>query len=247
MATLLDVAKAAGVSTATVSKVLSNTPYFTEETRRKVMLAIKEVGYSPNLPARALASGKTEIIAVVFPLLNDPLFNDPFVLHMLQGIESECHAHGYHMLLSTPRLTINGPEDHYLRLVQSRYLDGIIALDNVPLASVLEPVQAQGIPCVCIGYHPAPYFVRTDDYNGGMQVMQHILDLGHRELGIISVPESLNFSINHRLAGMRAALEAYGLSYSDLPSYQGDFSVSSGSTAAEALLNEYPNLTALVC
>lgn len=247
MPTLQDVAKRAGVSTATVSKVISNTPYFTEETRLKVMQAIQELGYSPNLPARALASGKTEIIAVVFPLVNDPLFTDPFVLYMLQGIESECHARGYHILLSTPRLSAQGPEEQYLRLLKSRYLDGIIALDNVPLSSVLEPAQAQNIPCVAIGYHPSRYYVRTDDYAGGLQAMRHLLDLGHREIGIVSVSDQLNFSINHRLEGIRAAADAAGVHYDALPQAEGDFSVAGGIAAAARLLDENPQLTALVC
>jgi DNA-binding LacI/PurR family transcriptional regulator len=247
MPTLNDVAKRAGVSTATVSKVLSNTPYFTEETRLKVERAIKELGYIPNLPARALASGKTEIIAVVFPYVNDPLFTDPFVLHMLQGVETVCHDRGYNMLLSTPRLTEKGPDDHYLRLIQSRYLDGLIALDNVPLASVLEPVHALGIHSVAIGYHPARYYARMDDHGGGMQLMQHIFDLGHRQIGIISVAENLNFSVNHRLLGMRSASDAFGMEYGAFPTEEGDFSVASGATAAAALLNRHPNLTALVC
>lgn len=247
MTTLLDVAKRAGVSTATVSKVISNTPYFTEETRLKVMEAINALGYSPNLAARALASGKTEIIAVVFPYINDPLFTDPFVLYMLQGIESECHTRGYNLLLSTPRLTPNGPDSHYLRLVQSHYLDGMIALDNVPMASVLEPVHARGIPCVAIGYHESRYHVRTDDHSGGVQLMQHVLDLGHRRIGVISVSDTLNFSINHRLLGMRAAAEASGLDYDSLPNAEGDFSVDSGAACAAALLAQHPDLTALVC
>ncbi len=247
MPTLQDVAKRAEVSTATVSKVLSNTPYFTSETRQKVMVAIHDLGYRPNLPARALASGKTEIIAVVFPYVNDLLFTDPFVLYMLQGIESECHARGYNILLCTPRLTADGADEHYLRLVQSRYLDGVIALDNVPLTSVLEPVRRLEIPSVGIGYHPTPYFVRTDDHGGGKQLMQHVLDLGHREIGIISVSETLNFSVNHRLNGMREAAEAHGLNYDALPTFQGDFSVTSGSEGAAALLAQHPTLTALIC
>lgn len=247
MPTLQDVAKRAGVSTATVSKVLSNTPYFTEETRLKVMSAIQDLGYTPNLPARALASGKTEIIAVVFPYVNDLLFTDPFMLYMLQGIEKECYARGYNMLLSTPRLTDNGPDEHFLRLIQSRYLDGIIALDNVPLASVLAPVQQRGIPSIAIGYHPSNLFVRTDDQNGGMQMMQHLFELGHRDIGIVSVPETLNYSINYRLVGMRATAEAYGVDYDSLPVYEGDFSVSSGAAAAAALHEQHPNLSALVC
>ncbi|MCA9909434.1 MAG: LacI family DNA-binding transcriptional regulator [Anaerolineae bacterium] len=247
MATLSDVAKLAGVSTATVSKVLSNTPYFTEETRLKVEHAIKELNYSPNLPARALASGRTEIIAVVFPYIYDPLFTDPFVLHMLQGIEAVCHERGYNLLLSTPRLTAEGPDDLYLRLLRSHYLDGMIALDNVPLASVSEPAHARDIPCITIGYHATHHYVRTDDHGGGMQAMQHILDLGHRQIGIISVSDTLNIALNHRLAGMRAAAEASGLNYDAIPTAHGDFSVDSGMAEAAALLAKHPDLTALIC
>ena len=247
MPTLRDVAKRAGVSTATVSKVLSNTPYFTEATRQKVEQAIRELGYSPNLPARALASGKTEIIAVVFPFVNDPLFTDPFVLHMLQGIEAACHERGYNLLLSTPRLSADGPDDQYFRLLQSRYLDGVIALDNVPLVSVLDPARAQGIPCVAIGYHPAGHYVRTDDYGGGLQGMQHLIQLGHRHIGIISVAQTLNFAVNYRLDGMRAASETHGLDYDALPVAEGDFSVSGGAAQAARLLEHHPHLTALIC
>jgi DNA-binding LacI/PurR family transcriptional regulator len=245
--TLSDVAKLAGVSTATVSKVLSNTPYFTEETRQKVMRAIDELGYSPNLPARALASGKTEIIGVVFPYVYDPLFTDPFVLYMLQGIEAACHERGYNMLLSTPHLTPTGPDDHYLRLVQSRYLDGIIALDNVPMASVLEPVHKRGMPCVAIGYHSTRYYVRTDDYRGGVQSMKYLIDLGHQSIGIVSISETLNFSVSYRLSGMQDAATACGIDFDRLPTAHGDFSIDSGAAAAAELLNHHPTLTALVC
>lgn len=246
MATLSDVAKLAGVSTATVSKVISNTPYFTEETRQKVMAAIRELNYTPNLAGRALASGKTEIIAVVFPYINDPLFTDPFVLYMLQGIERECHANGYNMLLSTPRLSNGGPDEHYMRLIRSSYLDGIIALDNVPQASVLAPAQERGLPSIAIGYHPANVYVRTDDFGGGRQSLRHVLDLGHEQIGIISVDDNLNFSINHRLDGIRAEAEAAGLDANSFYWTEGDFSVSSGAAAAAALLDLNPHLTALI-
>ena len=87
MPTLEDVAKRAGVSTATVSKVLSNTPYFTEETRQKVIHAVNALGYVPNLAARALSTGKTHIIAVVFPYVYEAIFTDPNIMHVLKGIE----------------------------------------------------------------------------------------------------------------------------------------------------------------
>lgn len=247
MPTLQDVAKRAGVSTATVSKVLSNTPYFTEETRSKVMKAVEDLGYRPNLAARALSSGRTQIIAVVFPYIYDAIFTDPLVLRILEGIESECTQRGYNILLSTPRLNGSGPDEHYLQLIQSGYIDGIIALDNVPLASVLAPVHNHGMPCVAIGYHETTYSVHSDDISGGHQLMRHILELGHRRVGIITVAEEMNFSINHRMHGLRIACEDAGIDFASLQIATGDFSVRSGIDCAGQLLTDYPDLTALIC
>jgi DNA-binding LacI/PurR family transcriptional regulator len=246
MTTLQDVAQRAGVSIATVSKVLSNTPYVSKETRRKVLRAIAELDYVPNLAARALSSGKTRIITVVFPIVYDPIFSDPLTMSILEGIELECRARGYNILLSTPRLTVRGADAHYRQLIRSGYMDGVIAIDNVPMGSVLEPVQRKGIPGVAIGYHPVAHFVRSDDRQGGQLLMEHIIGLGHRRIGLVSVPEDLNFSIPQRLEGMRTAAEAAGLDFGALPVQKGDFSVESGAQAAAELLGAHPNLTALI-
>jgi DNA-binding LacI/PurR family transcriptional regulator len=247
MPTLQDVAEKAGVSTATVSKVLSNTPYFTEATRRKVMHAVEELGYVPNLPARALSGGKTHIIAVAFPYVYEAIFTDPLVMRILEGVEAECTQRGYNILLSTPLLSAEGPDEHYLNLIRSGYLEGILTIDNVPLASAYEPARKRGIPGVVLGYHHAEFFVRSDDVSGGLQIMNHILELGHRHIGIISVPEVLHYSIYHRLDGMRAAAARAGLDFDALPKANGDFSVASGQKCTAQLLSQHPGLTALVC
>lgn len=247
MTTLQRVAERAGVSTATVSKVLSNTPYFTDETRRKVMEAVEELGYVPNLAARALSSGKTHIIAIVFPQIFDTIFTDPFMLHMLEGVEAECRQRGYNMLMSTPRFSPHGFDAHYQQLIQSGYAEGIIALDNIPARSILEIAHEREIPAVGIGYHDNPYHVRSDDIVGGNQLMQHVLELGHRQIGVIGVPDELNFSVRRRLTGFRMATEKLHLSFETFPKEEGDFSIASGAEATEKLLQAHPALTALVC
>ncbi|PJF21679.1 MAG: hypothetical protein CUN56_09835 [Phototrophicales bacterium] len=247
MPTLQDVAKHAGVSTATVSKVLSNTPYFTEETRQKVMEAVKALGYRPNLAARALSSGKTHIIAVVFPYIYDAIFKDPLVMHILEGIEAASTAKGYNILLSTPRLNTDGPEEAYMQLIQSGYIEGMIAIDNVPMASVGMVAEAQHIPVVSIGYHPAAYSVRSDDETGGKLAFEHVYSLGHRRIGIITVEHGINFAIAARLKGLYHAAQDYEISPADLPIAFGNFSTQSGAKAAEELLGNHPDLTALLC
>lgn len=247
MPTLQDVAKRAGVSTATVSKVLSNTPYFTEETRLKVMQAVQELGYVPNIAARALAAGKTHIIAVVFPYVFDTIFKDPVVLLILESIEEACNQRGYNILLSTPRLQGHTPDEQYQQLIQSGYIEGVIALDNVPDASVLDIVHDRHIAAVTIGYHPSPYYVYSDDYSGGHQQMAYCLELGHRHIGIITVDADLNFSIQRRHEGMRDAAAAVGVDFDRLPQATGDFSSDSGRRGARTLLTDHPELTALLC
>jgi DNA-binding LacI/PurR family transcriptional regulator len=247
MPTLIDVARVAGVSTATVSKVLSNTPYFTEATRDKVLRAVDELGYVPNLAARALSSGKTHIIAVVFPYVYDALFTDPLVLRILEGIEAELTGRGYNILLSTPRLRASGPDTHYTRLIRSGYIEGVIALDSVPMASVLEIVRQRKTPAVAIGYHPNAYSVRSDDVHGGQLQMQHVIELGHRHIGIIGSDESLHFSIEHRLEGLRQVAERHSLNFHNMPRVNGDFSVDSGIAALTEMLTAHPHLTAIIC
>lgn len=247
MPTLEDVAKRAGVSTATVSKVLSNTPYFTEETRTKVMRAVEELGYVPNLAARALSSGKTHIIAVVFPYVYEAIFTDPNVMNTLEGIEAECTQGGYNILLSTPKLTANGPDLHYQQLILSGYLDGVIAIDSYPLASLVDVVQQKGIPAVIIGYKPHDYYVRHDEQAGGQMIMQHLVELGHTRIGIIDVPLDVNLGVEHRVEGVRTAAHAAGLDYDSFPAVHGDWSTRSGAECAARLLEDHPDLTALLC
>lgn len=246
MPTLQDVAQRAGVSTATVSKVLSNTPYVSKQTRLKVMQAVAELDYVPNLAARALSSGRTYIITVVFPIVYEPIFSDPLAMSMLEGIGAECRARDYNILLSTPRLTANGIDAHYRQLIRSGYMDGVIASDNVPIASVLDPVNRKKLLAVNIGYRPAAYNVISDDRRGGEQLMAHITGLGHQRIGIISVPDSQNYCVVPRLEGLASSAAAAGLDLARFPREDGDFSTQGGAQAAARLLKAHPDLTALI-
>jgi DNA-binding LacI/PurR family transcriptional regulator len=210
------------------------------------MTAVEALGYRPNLAARALAVGKTQIIAVVFPFIYDAVFTDPLTLRILEGIEVVCAARGYNILLSTPRLTSNGPDENYFNLIQSGYLDGVIALDNVPLTSVLEPVHKSHIKCVAIGYHRTQTYIHSDDFSGGAQVMSHILSQGHQTIGIIAVDENMNFSINRRLDGMRSICSDAGVDFEKIHKATGDFSVQSGAQCTHELLIRAPDITAII-
>lgn len=247
MTTLQDVARHAGVSIATVSKALSNTPYVAEKTREKVLHAVHELGYTPNLAARALSRGKTNIIGVVFPYVYDPIFSDPLTMQIIEGIEQECRERGYHLLLSSPYLSLQGTSESYQRLIKSGYMDGMIAIDNVPVASVTTPALQSNIPTVTIGYHKAMHSVRSDDGSGGEQLLKHLLSHGHRNIGIISVPQDTNFALNARLEGIRDAAKQYQIDFASFYLAFGDYSTASGSKAAAQLISDHTDLTAILC
>ncbi len=245
MPTLQDVAKRAGVSSATVSKVLSNTPYFSEATREKVMEAVRELGYRPNLAARALSSGKTNIIAVVFPFIYDTIFKDPLVMRLLEGIEAVCTEQDYNLLLSTPRLVNNQPDEHYMRLIQSGYIEGLIAIDNIPAVSFAAPCEALNIPTVILGHHESDYRVQVDNFQGGKMLMEHILAEGHKNIGLITATPETNLAIEQRVEGMYGAYQAANIGF-EMPVIESDFSLKGGAESARSLLQANPDLTAII-
>jgi DNA-binding LacI/PurR family transcriptional regulator len=247
MPTLQDVADLAGVSTATVSKVLSNTPYVSEATRRKVLEAVREIGYQPNLAARALSSGRTHIIAVAFPYIFDAIFKDPLVMHILEGVESVCTDRQYNLLLSTPHLGDDGVDAHYQQLLQSGYIEGVITIDNVRKASLAAAAAAWQIPAVVIGYHEAEYHVRSDDRAGGEMLMQAVLSARHTGIGLISVPSGMNIAIDERMTGLKQAADSSEMDFDTLPCTESDFSVQGGADSARHLLENHPDLSALIC
>lgn len=249
MTTLKEVAQRANVSTATVSKVLSNTPYVSEETRLRVLQAVDELGYIPNLAARALSKGRTYIIAVIFPYNFDHLFADPLVLTMIEGIESVCTERHYNMLISTPRIPVSESEQ-YQRLVRSGYLDGVIAFETMPDKPVTEMLAGFGYPWVAIGYYSVTgrnNVLHPDDFAGAKAVAAHLIGLGHRQFGIIGVEANSLTAAERRMAGYRSAFEEAGLPFEAIPQVVGNFSIESGYQAAEALLSLTPRPTALLC
>lgn len=250
MITLKQVADRAGVSSATVSKVLSNTPYVSVETRERVLQAVDDLGYVPNLAARALARGRTYNIGVIFPLIHTSLFSDPQTLSILEGVETVVSARGYNILITTPPTPVQ-KSDQYRRLVRSRYCDGLILLENLPDQRMSRFVAAHGYPFVAIGYQSLEDHsntIRIDDYEGAYAAAQHLADLGHRHIGIIAAGPMPMFSIRERLRGYRDALTAAGIDYERLPIAHGTFSIDSGGAALLRLLaGACPRPTAILC
>jgi DNA-binding LacI/PurR family transcriptional regulator len=237
MATIDDVAGRAGVARGTVSKVFAGTYYTSAQTREKVLRAAEELGYRPNLAARALSKGRTFVLGLLIPYDPDQLFADPHLLDLIRGVEATANEHDYTVLLSTAHRP-DDPGSAYSRALRSRYVDGIIVLEGAGLEQVTHELRQQRTPWIVNGYSldgsNAPC-VHADDPAITAVLTQHLLDLGHRRIGVIgATPRPRAF--DERLRGFHEALARHNVGFDPTYYVEGDMSTVSGEHAAARLL-----------
>lgn len=241
--TIYDVAKLAGVSTATVSKVLSNHPYVSQRTRARVMAAVEELNYVPNLAAQGLAGAKTNIIGMVVSYDSDFLFEDPHLLQILHGINRVATQNDCALLLST---ALSGEDklSAYQRLLKQRYCDGAIVEGSLGETG-LTLLRQRGYPVVAVGYSDLISCVHADDRGGARLMTQHLLDLGHTRIGVIAGPDTDRIGTEARLTGYREALESAGIAFDPLLITYGNFRAPSGYAGAAYLMGLPASPTAI--
>jgi DNA-binding LacI/PurR family transcriptional regulator len=242
------VAKRASVSVSTASRILSNSTKekYSEETQLNVLRASLELGYRANFAARALVSGQTGMIAVVFPRIYDTPFTALASLQILSGIEAYCSEHGYHVLLSSPRIVDGEVDSSFVNMLAGGYPDGIIIDSHFRIDPIMTVLHKFHLPMIVLGYAQHPYRLLCDNVLGGRMLMRHILDLGHRCVGLIAIPDGISPAADARLSGMRAEADACGLDFDSFPRINGTYSSESGAAAAAALLSDHPDLSVLV-
>jgi LacI family transcriptional regulator len=246
--TIRDVAQRASVSVSTASRILSNstTEKYSEATQARVLRASLDLGYRPNFAARALVSGQTHIVATVFPRIYDTPFTALASLQILSGIEAFCSENGYHTLLSSPRIIEGQVDPSFTNMLAGGYPDGVIIDSHFHIEPIMEVLHRFKLPTIVLGYSAHPYRLHSDNFLGGRMLMQHVVELGHRHIGIIGLPDGVSPAADERLQGIRAEADARGLDFDRLPRVDGTFSADSGASAAMALLDMNPGLTAMV-
>ena len=236
MTTIDDIASLAGVSAATVSKVINNRPYVSAEKRTRIEQIIAETGFVPSQRARGLSQRRSFILGLLIPYTSDQLFADPHLLECVRGIESEANARDYNLLLSTARAPSEAASA-CMRLLRTDVIDGAIVLETSDLQPFAQALGQHNGPLVFIGYPqgaPLPA-VHADDYGGALLAMRHLIGLGHRRIGIIG-SQLRPFAIEERMRGVCDALiAAYLVANAELLAL-GDFSIESGEQAAYQLL-----------
>ena len=243
MSSIRDVSRRAGVSVATVSRALSNPEKVAEETRARVLEAVRATDYRPNMMARNFRSRQAFAIVVLAPNIANPFF-----ARVVRGIEQVAQKGGYAVLLGD---TQDDParEAEYLHLVQSRQADGVIQLSARIDPKALSRLWSAGSPaaivnaCECVDIDFCPR-IRIDNAAAGRAMTEHLLALGHRRIGVLTGPPRSPLT-RDRLAGHRQALEAAGVAYDPALTVVGDFSPQSGFDGALKLAGARP--TALFC
>ncbi|MEW6045451.1 MAG: LacI family DNA-binding transcriptional regulator [Bacillota bacterium] len=230
--TIKDVALQAGTSTATVSRVLNGTGFVSPELRARVLAAARDLGYSPNAVARSLKQRSTHIIGVIISDIANPFFGS-----VVRGIEDVLAARQYHPLLCNTDRNAD-KEAMYVRLFCERRVDGVIISAAGQRADHLAILREQGIPWVFVNRRPPAFggpAVLTDNRAGAYEATLHLIDLGHRRIGVVAGPQDVNTGID-RLAGYQEAMEARGLAIDPDWVVYGDFREESGYQGARKLM-----------
>ncbi len=240
MATLQDIAVAVGVTQTTVANALKGKGKVSEATRQSILKCAAELGYRPNMLARSLAQGKTDTLGFILPTIANPFYPE-----IAEAIERTASRHGYQMLLCNTCYDFQQGRQHLERLV-SRWVDGVIVMgSSMDIGDIAEHFQ-RGLPMVLCDWqeNESPEGmpqVSVDFRRAGALAAEHLLALGHREIGIIvSEPEQ-----TLRLEGFRSVLRDAGLSLAPDMIRQGHATLESGYAAAHKFLTAPVRPTAI--
>ncbi len=232
MATIQDVAKEAGVSVATISRVLNNSTAVLPETRELVMEAIKKLNYKPNLLARNLRRTEAKIILVLLPNISNT-----FYARVVKGIEDVANKNGLNVMLCNTDSDVNR-ERVYLDLLKNKLADGVIFM--APELSVNELTEIGSMyPVVqCSEYliGSKVSFINIDNTAAAKKAVNHILSLGHKRIGFLTAKRKFISTI-HREQGYRQALEEAGIEFDERLVIEGDYGFKSGIRAGNSFIS----------
>jgi DNA-binding LacI/PurR family transcriptional regulator len=240
--TIRDVAKEAGVSTMTVSRVVNNKGQVANETRIRVESAMKKLSYIPNMNAQNLVTNKTWTIGVIVPDIANPFFAS-----LVKAGEKICNERGYSMLIGNTEGDLS-IERRYISVYKARMCEAIILvaprIDDFELSELNKQ-----IPLVVVD-RTVPFHdivqVYLDNTRGAEVATKHLLDLGHKRIGFIMGPEEVPNS-HTRYEGYAQALKQAGIPFLKELVYQGDFIVETGRKALDYFESLLEKPTAIFC
>lgn len=243
MATIYEVSKLAGVSLATVSRVMNNNTNVSDATRKKVTLAMTQLGYRPNSIAQSLASNCSNSVGLLVSELHGPFYGP-----MMSGIENSFRNQGKHVIIAAGHSDVER-ERQGIEFLISRNCDGLILHVEAVSDEYLIELSKGSTPFVLLNRlipEIAERCIILDNIKGGYLATKHVLQQGHRDIAYISGP-LWKKDAQDRLAGHKQALEEYDLAFNEQLLYQGDFMEASGYQGFAQLQQSAQQFSALIC
>jgi len=240
-ARIKDVARLAGVSTATVSHVINNTKYVTDETRESVLSAIKEINYYPNVNARSLALGRTNIIGLLISDISNPFFPE-----LVKSIESSAFEHGYNVILFNTNYDAARASELVDRLIGLK-VAGVALMTAEFDSTLIQEMVRKRIPVVSQNFGRVNENMHSViiDFTVGMdEAVRHLASLGHRNIVHVAGPNRLNATDVRREAFLNSVVRHIPKAKTAV--YEGDFKFEGGRRAASEILNADEIPTAII-
>jgi LacI family transcriptional regulator len=243
--TIYDVAEHAGVAISTVSRVLNNSRDVSDSTRETVLKAIRKLQFRPNRTAKSLAQRATRTIAVAVPTFTTPFHNE-----LLKGVRSALDGNDLDLLLCD--LEWENPRATLQKFLARGAMDGLLIAGLQVDDDIAQELQTLGAPVVLIGtqWEDMDSFY-WDEEPGARRAVEHLIERGHTEIGMITTPYDDNQLRNARVLGYKGALENADIPFDETMIAEGKtakhagFSEEAGYEAMEVLLEEHPNVTAV--
>jgi DNA-binding LacI/PurR family transcriptional regulator len=244
--TIKDVAKKAGVSPSTVSRVISGNSRISEETRKKVLTIMDELGYHPNMNARSLVVRSTETIGMIMPRSAENVFQNPFFPEVIRGISAAAQENAYSILLSAGR-DDEEVQRAVTKMVQGRQVDGVILLNSRIRDPIIRYLREQDFPFIVIGrpVEKNAAYVDNDNMEAAKKATSYLIQKGHRSIAFLGgSPEYM--VTKDRLDGYRKALAEAGIPLNPDYILHGEFLEEGGYEAVKQLLIKGKQPTAFV-
>lgn len=231
MSSIKDVAREAGVSTATVSHVVNNTRFVSDEVRARVLGAVERCGYYPNAHARSLASGRSQTLGLVVSDISNPFFPE-----LIKSIEAAAFERGYDLVLSNTNYD-PGRTSHYVRRFIERKAAGVVVMTSELDKALVGELARRDVSVVFLdlGKPGVRMSNLSVNYEAGIEeAIGHLVALGHEEIAFVSGPERLR-SAARRLEAFRHSMRRH-LPRARVRLYGGDFKLDGGRRAAAEML-----------
>jgi LacI family transcriptional regulator len=245
--TLADIARKAGVSKMTVSRVISGKGQIAAETRVRVMRIIDEMGYHPNLIARSLASRRSMILGVIIPW-KERLLLDNYFAQVLSGVTDVALRHNYRILLCPVEID-RSDRKQYVNITRTRLLDGLVLVQIKTDDPNIDGLADSGFPFVLVNqrrYSKNCSFVDSQNIQGAQTAVRYLYDRGHRDIAFVagSMDESNG---RDRFQGYRQTIKALGLPFREERVVYGDFSEETAYRESARLFQAGGRPTAVFC